>query len=110
MRLNRSKKSLLTTIIVLLIGISSVQSQYLWNNDSAFRAGVPNSGRLWGYVFADLFYKSHADSLNRGGNNQYTNVKQSATEFQFRRIYVGYDYNISKTFSTEFLFAAEDDF
>ncbi|HLK29703.1 MAG TPA: hypothetical protein VKT28_14090 [Puia sp.] len=103
-------KSLLTTLIVLLIGFTSVQAQYLWNSDSAFRAGTPNSGRLWGYVFGDLFYKSHSDSLNRGGNNQYTNVKQSNAQFQFRRIYIGYDYNISKTFSTEFLLAAEDDF
>jgi len=85
-------------------------AQYLWNNDSAFKAGTPNSGRLWGYIFGDVFYKAHSDSLNRGGNNQYTNVKQSTTEFQFRRIYIGYDYNISKTFSTEFLFAAEDNF
>jgi len=85
-------------------------AQYLWNNDSAFKAGTPNSGRLWGYIFGDVFYKAHSDSLNRGGNNQYTNVKQSTTEFQFRRIYIGYDYNISKKFSTEFLFAAEDNF
>jgi hypothetical protein len=85
-------------------------NQFYLNNDSAFRAGTPNSGRLWGYVFADYFYKDHSDSLNRGGNNQYTNVKQGTNEFQFRRIYLGYDYNISRTFSAEFLLAAEDDF
>ncbi|MBS1946511.1 MAG: hypothetical protein JST47_01980 [Bacteroidetes bacterium] len=106
----RLSKLLLSTLVVLLTSFTSIQAQYFWNSDSAFRAGAPNSGRLWGYVFGDVFYKSHADSLNRGGNNQYTNVKQSATQFQFRRIYLGYDYNISKTFSTEFLLAAEDDF
>ena len=100
--------SMIVTLLMLVCQTSN--AQYLWNNDSAFKAGTPNSGRLWGYIFGDLFYKSHSDSLNRGGNNQYTNVKQSTTEFQFRRIYIGYDYNISKQFSTEFLFAAEDNF
>ncbi len=103
-------KLLFTTIVVLFVSISQVNAQYLWNSDSAFRLRTPNSGRFWGYIFGDVFYKSHSDSLNRGGNNQYTNVKQSTTQFQFRRIYIGYDYNISKTFSTEFLLAAEDDF
>ena len=105
-----STKLLLTTIVVLFLSASTVNAQYLWNSDSAFKEGTPNSGRIWGYVFGDVFYKSHSDSLNRGGNNQYTNVKQSTTQFQFRRIYIGYDYNISKKFSTEFLLAAEDDF
>ena len=110
------RKSILSNLLfasILLICLAmsnTTQAQYLWNSDSAFRAGVPNSGRIWGYVFGDLFYKSHSDSLNRGGNNQYTNVKQSTTQFQFRRIYLGYDYNITKKFSTEFLLAAEDDF
>jgi hypothetical protein len=88
----------------------SLNAQYLWLSDSAFRAGTPNSGRLWGYAFGDYFHKAHSDSLNRGGNNQYTNVKQGQDEFQFRRIYLGYDYNIANQFSAEFLFAAEDDF
>jgi hypothetical protein len=97
-------------ISFLVFSSNPVHAQYLMNSDSAFRAGAPHSGRLWGYVFGDYFYKPHSDSLNRGGNNQYTNVKQGQDEFQFRRIYFGYDYNISKTFSTELLFAAEDDF
>ncbi len=95
---------------ILVFSCSSLEAQYLLNSDSAFRAGVPNSGRIWGYVFGDYFHKSHSDSLNRGGNNQYTNVKKGQDEFQFRRIYIGYDYNINKKFSAEFLLAAEDDF
>src|ERR1035438_7045194 len=106
-----TKKRLL--LIVLFVGLllsDSIKAQFISNSDSAFKAGTPNSGRIWGYVFGDYFYKGHSDSLNRGGNNQYTNVKKGQEEFQFRRIYIGYDYNISKKFSTEFLFAAEDDF
>ena len=125
-RLLKSSHLLLLTLTVFLFFGYTVEAQmtpvkgsgspaakgsdFYLNNDSAFRAGTPNSGRLWGYVFADYFYKDHSDSLNRGGNNQYTNVKQGTNEFQFRRIYLGYDYNISRTFSAEFLLAAEDDF
>jgi hypothetical protein len=103
-------KPLLTTIVVLLFCLSTVKAQYLWDSDSAFKAGAPNSGRLWGYVFGDFYYKSHADSLTRGGSNQYTGIPQNRNAFAFRRIYLGYDFNISKKFSTELLLAAEDNF
>ena len=52
----------------------------------------------------------HNDSLNRGGNNQYSGIPKGRNEFQFRRIYLGYDYNISQKFSAELLLAAEDNF
>jgi len=70
------------------------------------------SGKLWGYVFADLAYKGSGDTMNnggRGGSDQYTKDPVNTNLFQFRRIYLGYDYNISKKFSAEFLLAAEDD-
>ena len=95
---------------LLLIAGTNVKAQYLLNNDSAFKAGTPNSGRIWGYAFGDYAYKGHSDSLNRGGSNQYTGIPQSRSTFQFRRIYLGYDYNISKKFSAELLLAAEDNF
>ena len=98
---------LLQLTIFLFFGLS-VKAQYTWNNDSLFKAGAPNTGRLWGYYFGDYYYKSHADSLNRGGSNQYTGIPQGRQEWQTRRIYLGYDYNISKTFSAELLLAAED--
>jgi hypothetical protein len=109
---SRMKTFHLTLVIFLLLQVSvgSVSAQFLSDNDSAFKAMKPNSARLWGYIFGDYFFKSHADSLNRGGNNQYTNVKQGTNEFQLRRVYLGFDYNLNKTFSTEFLLAAEDDF
>ncbi len=103
-------KLFLTTLVVLLTGFSSVNAQFLLNSDSAFKAGTPNSGRIWGYVFGDYYYKSHNDSLNRGGNNQYSGIPKGRNEFQFRRLYLGYDYNISQKFSAELLLAAEDNF
>jgi hypothetical protein len=101
---------IIATFITLLFSIGSVQAQFLLNSDSAFKAGTPNSGRIWGYVFGDYYYKAHSDSLNRGGNNQYTGIPQGRNAFQFRRIYLGYDYNISNKFSAELLLAAEDNF
>ncbi|HEX4372855.1 MAG TPA: hypothetical protein VHZ50_06055 [Puia sp.] len=93
-----------------LFSFTQTKAQYLLNSDSAYKAGSPNSGRIWGYVFSDFYYKGHADSLNRGGANQYTGIPTGRNAFQFRRIYLGYDYNISNKFSTELLLAAEDNF
>jgi hypothetical protein len=86
------------------------EAQYLFNNDSLYKAGTENTGRIWGYAFGDFAYKSHADSLSRGGSNQYSGIPANRTMFAFRRIYLGYDYNISKKFSAELLLAAEDNF
>lgn len=117
MKRNLSQRFLLIAVLFSLT--IAAQAQYifnsgqggsLWNSDSAFKAGVPNSGRIWGYSFGDYFHKAHSDSLNRGGNNQYTGIKKDIDQFQFRRIYLGYDYNISKKFMAELLLAAEDDF
>jgi hypothetical protein len=105
-----SAKQLLFIATFLFLTIASQAQTPLLNNDSAYKAGVENSGRIWGYVFGDFYYKSHSDSLNRGGNNQYTGIPQSRNAVQFRRIYLGYDYNFNKKFSTELLLAAEDNF
>ena len=67
-------------------------------------------GKLWGYAFGDAAYKGGADEAGRGGSNQYTKVPVNSNEFQWRRIYLGYNYEISQKFVAEFLLAAEDDF
>jgi hypothetical protein len=71
------------------------------------------SGKVWGYAFGDYSFKAHGDTVGgngRGGSNQYTGVAQNQSLFQLRRVYLGYNYDISKKFSAEFLLAAEDDF
>jgi len=72
--------------------------------DSAFKP----SGKLWGYVIGDYYYKDHSDSFNRGGSNQYTGIEKTRNAFQLRRAYLGYDYEISPKFSAQVLLAAED--
>lgn len=97
-------------LLLLFFSSNSSCAQYTLNSDSAFKANSPNSGRIWGYMFGDYYYKSHSDSFSRGGGNQYSGIPQSRNAFQFRRIYLGYDYNITKKFSAELLLAAEDNF
>jgi hypothetical protein len=103
---------LVTVALIILQSIfsGSLNAQYLLNSDSAYKAGTTNSGRIWGYAFGDAYYKAHSDSFNRGGSNQYSGIPQGRNAFQFRRIYLGYDFNISKKFSSELLLAAEDNF
>src|SRR5437868_5644422 len=105
--MNRPIKFFGAVFFMVLLPFLS-RAQYTWNSDSAFKAGKANSGRIWGYAFGDYYYKGHSDTLNRGGSNQYTGIPQGRNEFQMRRIYLGYDYNITKQFSAELLLAAED--
>jgi hypothetical protein len=64
------------------------------------------SGKLWGYAFGDFLYKGHTNSFNMS-NTQYGSTAKDLTSFEFRRIYLGYDYNISEKFSTQLLLAYE---
>lgn len=98
---------LFITGIILLVG-QFVNGQVIFNSDSTYQAGTPKSGRLWGYVFGDYFYKGHSDSLNRGGSNQYTGVQKDDNAFALRRAYLAYDFNIDRRFSAHMILAAED--
>ena len=91
-------------IICALLHSNLAFSQEKSPADTSFKP----SGKLWGYAFGDYYYKAHADALNRGGSNQYTGIEKGRNAFQFRRIYLGYNYDISPKFSAEFLLAAED--
>ena len=63
--------------------------------------------RLWGLTFGDFYYDAHADASNRGPETNYNGVPTYRNAFQFRRIYLGYDYDINKKFSAEVLLASE---
>jgi hypothetical protein len=63
--------------------------------------------RLWGYTFGDFYYEGHADPTNRGAESMYNGVPQYRNAFQFRRLYLGYDYEIDKKFKVEVLLASE---
>lgn len=63
--------------------------------------------RLWGYAFGDMYYNAHADATNRGAETMYNGVPTYRNAFQFRRVYLGYDYDISQKFTAEVLLASE---
>ncbi|SHM50581.1 hypothetical protein [Mucilaginibacter sp. OK098] len=65
--------------------------------------------RLWGYAFGDFYYNAHspATSSSQGKENNYTGVPTGRNAFQFRRLYLGYDYDITKKFKAEVLLASE---
>ncbi|HEY4327363.1 MAG TPA: hypothetical protein VGN20_25495 [Mucilaginibacter sp.] len=63
--------------------------------------------RLWGFAFGDFYYMQHADAGNRGAETNYSGVPTYRNAFQFRRIYLGYDYDITRKFTAEVLLASE---
>jgi len=63
--------------------------------------------RLWGLTFGDFYYDAHADASNRGPETNYNSVPTYRNAFQFRRIYLGYDYDINRKFSVELLLSSE---
>lgn len=109
-RIDSKKICFVILFFAFFISFTPAKAQSFVNNDSAYKTGTPNTGRIWGYVFGDFYYKAHSDSLNRGGGNQYTGIPQGRNAFQFRRVYLGYDFIFSKKFSSELLLAAEDNF
>jgi hypothetical protein len=97
------RKAILIIPILLTAMLANVQAQTS-STDTTFKP----SGKLWGLAFGDYYYKAHEDILNRGGANQYTNIEKGRNAFQFRRILLGYSYDITKQFTAEFVVAAED--
>jgi hypothetical protein len=67
------------------------------------------AGQFWGSAFGDYAYKGNADNVNRG-TAQYSGVPMNSNYFQWRRIYLGYNYDISEKFSAEVVMAAEADY
>ena len=65
--------------------------------------------RLWGYAFGDAYYDQHSPSVTStlGKENNYYQTPSNRNAFQFRRLYLGYDYEITKKFKAEVLLASE---
>jgi len=65
--------------------------------------------RLWGYAFGDAYYDQHSPALTstQGKENNYYQTPTNRNAFQFRRIYLGYDYEINQKFKAEVLLASE---
>ncbi|MBI4947830.1 MAG: hypothetical protein HY840_15680 [Bacteroidetes bacterium] len=101
--MNTNKQIFKTLAIATLI--FCVRTSYSQDTTKAKPEFKP-SGKVWGYAFGDYFMKMHADSLNRG-KTQYANMPNNSNAFEFRRVYLGYNYDISEKFSSEFLLSYE---
>jgi len=93
-------KKQLTFILLVLLSISA------FSQKDTTKVEFKPSGKLWGYAFGDFLYKAHTNSFGMN-NTQYGSIVKDLTSFEFRRIYLGYDYNISEHFSTQLLLAYE---
>ena len=62
-------------------------------------APKPEEGVVWGQTFADYSYAAQAADASQKGTNA----------FEFRRIYVGYDQDISEQFSARVLIEADNE-
>src|ERR1041384_602318 len=75
-------------------------------------AAFKPSGKLSGLVFGDYQYKSKSPDSNnlQSGKTQYTlpnGYYNKYSSFEFRRIYLGYDYNFAPNFTGSVVLAHE---
>jgi hypothetical protein len=96
--------SSLIGIILLIVSINAAAQDSI-----KAKTEFKPSGKIWGYAFGDYAYKLHADAEKRG-NVQYSKLPQDYNSFNFRRIYLGYDYQFSPNVSSQFLLAHESTF
>ena len=97
--------------LTLTIAMTATLSCQLFaqNAQSDSLTAFKPKGTLWGAAFGDYAWKSGSDQLNRGAN-QYSGTGLNANLFQWRRIYLGYKYEISERFTADFLLSAENDY
>jgi len=63
-------------------------------------------GKVWGYAFGDYFVKI-GGKISEGFSGEYSNYRKDFNAFDFRRIYLGYDHGISKSFDARFALSYE---
>jgi hypothetical protein len=73
---------------------------------SAFAQEKP-AGKVHGYVFGDYFYKVDGNATEVS-SSQYSKTEKDFQAFQFRRLYLYYDHNLSDKFSSQFLLEGND--
>ncbi len=65
------------------------------------------AGKVWGYAFGDYFYKLNGTAVELSPT-QYSTVAKDFQAFQFRRLQLYYDHNISEKFFSRFMLEAND--
>jgi len=96
------KKLQLIMIALFFISLNGFSQKDTAQTKKAF---VP-SGKIWGQIFGDYTYKLSANTFNMN-NTQYSANPKDFNSFDFRRIFLGYDYDISEKFTSAFLLASD---
>ena len=58
--------------------------------------------RVWGYIFGDMFWKADGDTA-LWGNGEFMNTEKNVLGGRLRRIYLGYDHDITPNVTTRVL-------
>jgi len=109
-------KPFLLSAVVIALFVTMVCTQVVVAQNADSLGETKPHGNMWGLAFGDYAYKSKADTVGPSGSaqgrgqNQYSKYPASSRFFQFRRIYLGYNYTFSDKLSAEVLFAAESDY
>ncbi len=103
--LRPNKKIFIAFIILFCLVSTNTISQDSTKAKEEFKP----SGKIWGYTFGDYAYKLHADSAQRG-NAQYSKLPKNYNSFNFRRVYLGYDYQFTPNISSQLILAHESGF
>jgi hypothetical protein len=100
------KKHIYRFCRVVILGFLLHNAVFAQDNSTS---GFTPSGKVTGQVFGDYYWKAHADTLLRG-STQYAGLPAGSNAFEFRRIYLGYDYQFSPKISAEVMAAYEGNF
>lgn len=80
-------------ISVLIWGLIAVSESFAQDKKEAADSSY---GKIWGTAFGDYYYKTGGDST--GNQLQYTPYNKDYNAVDFRRIFLGYDYNFNSKF------------
>ena len=98
-------KKMKKQLIFILLFITTL-SAFGQSDTTRAKVEFKPSGKLWGYAFGDFLYKGYTNKFGMT-NTQYGSTAKDFSSFEFRRIYLGYDYDISEHFAAQLLLAYE---
>ena len=98
-------KKMKKQLIFILLFITTL-SAFGQSDTTRAKVEFKPSGKLWGYAFGDFLYKGYTNKFGMT-NTQYAGTPKDFNSLEFRRIYLGYDYDISEHFSSQLILAYE---
>lgn len=94
-------KALLVFAVLILSSLAYAQDKSAQRVESSTR-------KVHGYVMADYYYMIGADMAASRGSGQFSSTPKDYQAFQFRRVYLYYEHNLSEQFFAQFLLEGND--